>query len=148
MSRRSNIINALVTLVNENINGTTYTSNIYNAAENRLRFFDEISNFPYVSITAADEYRDYLPNNFKWVYMNVVFRIYTNGPESSDELEQFFEDIEDLLDKHNNLVFDTNETIDKISITSITTSEGVMEPLEIGEMNIQCMYGVQGACPL
>ena len=147
MSRRSNIVDSIVALVNTNLNGTTYVSNIFNSAENKLQFFDEISNFPYVSITAGDEYREYLPNNFKWVYMNVVIRIYTNGSESNDELEQIFEDLEELLDINNNLVFDTGETLDKISITSITSSEGVMAPLEIGEMNIQCMYGLQGACP-
>jgi len=148
MSRRSNIIDSLVTLVNTNLNGTTYTSNIYNSAEGRLQFFDEISNFPYISITAGDEYREYLPNNFKWVYMTVIIRVYTNGSESNDELEQIFEDLEELIDINNNLVFDTGETLDKISIISITSSEGVMAPIEIGEMNIQCMYGLQGACPI
>ena len=148
MSRRTNIIDAIVSLFNTNLDGTLYTSNIYNSAEGRLRFFDEVSNFPYVSITAGDEYREYLPNNFKWVYMNVVIRIYTNGSESNDELEQLLEDIEELLDINNNLDFDTGETIDKISITSITSSESVMAALELGEMNIQCMYGLQGACPI
>ena len=98
MSNRSKIVNALVTLINTNLDGTTYTSNIYGSAENKLKFWDEISSFPYLSLVAGDEYREYQPGNFKWAYLNCIIRIYTQGSAPEEELEQFFEDLENLLD--------------------------------------------------
>ncbi|MCP3899107.1 MAG: hypothetical protein GY707_05170 [Desulfobacteraceae bacterium] len=148
MSRRSKIVNTLVSLVNTNIDGTIYTSNIYGGAENKLKFWDEIGSFPYLSIVAGDEYREYQPGNFKWAYLNCVIRIYTKGEYPEDELEQFFEDLEDLLDKNNNIEYETGEDLTSISITSITTDEGVLKPIGVGEMNLQVRYPLQGPCPI
>ena len=148
MSRRSNIVNAIVALLNTELDGIKYTSNIYGTAENKLQFFDEISNYPYLSVTAGTEFREYQPGHFKWAFLNITIRIYSNGPESSDEVEMFLEDIEEVLDNNNNLSYDTGETLDQISITNITTSEGVLEPLEAGEMGITVMYALQGPCPI
>jgi hypothetical protein len=147
MSRRAKIINTLVDLVNTNLDGTTYTSNIYGNAENKLRFWDEVSSYPYISIVAGDEYREYQPGNFKWAFLNCVIRLYTKGDYPEEELEQFFEDIEHLLDVNNQIEYDTGEEITSITLTSITTDEGVLRPLGIGEINIQIRYPLQGACP-
>lgn len=148
MSRRSKIVNALVALINTNLNGTTYTSNVYGKAENKLRFWDEVTNFPYVSLVAGDEFREYQPGMFKWAYLNIVIRIYEKGEAPDEDLEQLFEDLEDLLDKNNNLTYDVNEEITSISITSITTDEGVLRPIGVGEINIQVRYPLQGSCPI
>lgn len=148
MSRRNKISTALVELVNTSLDGTQYTSNIYEEAENRLRFWDEISSFPYLSIVSGDEYREYQPGMFKWAYLNLIIRIYTKGEEPEVELEQFFEDLELLLDLNNNIEYDTNEELTSITINSITTDEGVLKPLGVGEINIQVRYALQGQCPL
>ncbi len=146
MSKRSKIINTLVSLVNTNLDGTLYESNIFDGAESKLKFWDEIASFPYLSIVAGDEYREYKPNNFKWAYLNCVIRIYTKGEYPEEELEQFFEDLEDLLDKNNNIEYETGEDLTSISITSITTDEGVLKPIGVGEMNLQVRYSLIGPC--
>lgn len=146
MSRRSKIVKALVDVMNTNLNGTAYTSNIYNKAENRLRFWDEIQNYPYLSIVAGDEYREYKPGNFKWGFLSVVIRLYTKGEYPEVELEQFFEDIETILDMNNDLEYDTGVNLTSISITSITTDEGVLKPIGVGEINLQVRYDLQGPC--
>lgn len=146
MSRRINIINAITALLNTNLDGTTFVSNIYGTAESKLKYFDEVSNFPYLSITTGDTVIEYQPGGFKWNYLTVMIRCYTNGEESIDELEQFFEDIETVFDQNNNLEYDTNQTITSISLISVTTSEGVMSPTEIGELGVVVRYDTQSAC--
>ena len=146
MSKRLDIIKSITALLNEKLDGTQFTSNIYDAAESKLRFFDEISNFPYLSITTGDTIIEYQPGGFKWNYLTVMIRCYTNGEDSVEELEQFFEDIETVLDENNDLEYQANEQITSISIFSITTSEGVMSPLEVGEMSIVVRYDTHSAC--
>lgn len=148
MSRRNKISKSLVDLMNTSLDGIQYTSNIYDTGENRLRFWDEISSFPYLSIVAGDEYREYLPGNFKWGYLSLIIRLYTKGDESEVELEQLFEDIEDILDLNNELTYDTGEELTSITLNSITTDEGILRPLSVGEINIQARYALQGACPV
>lgn len=142
MSNRSKIINALVTLINTNLNGIDYSSNIRGKAEGRLRFWDEINQYPYISITAGSEYREYLPADFKWGFLTITIRIYVKGNDPQEELEEFFEDIENLLDANNSLVYDSPKDTDEISILSIVTDEGVLHPQGVGEMQIQIRYDV------
>jgi len=146
MSKRLNIIKALTALINTKLDGTTFTSNIYGTAESKLKFFDEVSNFPYLSLTTGDTIIEYQPGGFKWNYLTVMIRCYTNGEDSIEELEDFFEDIETLFDQNNNLEYDTGENITSISVISITTSEGVMAPLEIGEFSVVVRYDTQSIC--
>lgn len=148
MSRRNKIAKALVQLMNDTLDGTQYVSNIYGTAESRLKFWDEISSFPYMSIVAGDEYREYQPGHFKWAYLNLIIRLYTKGDDPEVELEQFLEDIETVLDLNNSIDYDTDEELTSITINSITTDEGVLKPLAVGEMNIQVRYALQGPCPL
>ena len=146
MSKRLDIVKALNTLLNEKLDGVQSTSNIYGTSETKLKFFDEISNFPYLSVTTGDTIIEYQPGSFKWNYLTVMIRCYTNGEESIEELEQFFEDIETIFDENNNLEYQVNEEITSISILNITTSEGVMAPTEIGEMTVVVRYDTQAAC--
>lgn len=147
MSRRAKISKSLTDLMNNTLDGVQYISNIYGTAENSLKFWDEISSFPYMSITAGDEYREYLPGNFKWAYLNIIIRLYAKGDSSDVELEQFLDDIECVLDLNNELPYDVDDELTSITINSITTDEGVLKPLSVGEMNIQVRYALQGPCP-
>jgi len=154
MSRRGAIVTALVELMNDNLDGSTYTSNIYQSAEGRLRFWDEISQFPYLSIVAGDEFREYEPGGFKWGFLTVILRVYTKGTDPELDLEQFFEDIEVLLDRNNNLEYLPGLDITEITINSLTTDEGVLKPLAIGEITTTVRYPLfsdcnpYGPCPL
>ena len=142
MSNRSKIVNALVDLINDNLNGIDYNSNIYRVAENRLRFWDEISQWPYIGVTAGPEYREYLPANFKWGFLTVTIRTYVKSKNPQGELEEIFEDIENLLDANNEILYDDPKTTEQISILSITTDEGALHPEGVGEMQIQIRYDV------
>jgi len=140
MSKRTKIINSLVDLFNEKLNGIDYSSKVYNNTHNKLVFFDEINDFPYISIVAGPETREYLPSNFKWGFLEVFIRIYVEHEDPQNVLEQFFEDIEAILDANNNLVYDQGESIELINILSIDTDQGLFAPLGAGEIIIQVQY--------
>ncbi len=142
MSNRTKIVKALVTIFNTNLNGIKKNSNIHRKAENKLRFWDEINQYPYISVMAGPEQRQYLPADFKWGFLNVTIRIYVKNQNPQEELEEFFEDIEELLDANNEIVYDDPKTTEEISILSIVTDEGVLHPLGVGEMQIQIRYDV------
>ena len=142
MSARSKIVNALVEKI-KLIDGTgTYKSNLFGNVSPRLQFWDEIEDRPFVFITAGDETREYLPAGFKWGYLTVTIRIFVSSEDPVQELENIFEDIEDILDANNSLVYDTNKSTTQISIISITSDEGVMAPQGIGEMLVTIQYDI------
>jgi len=144
MSKRSKITNTIVELVNNNLNSIDFNSNIYNNAHNKLVFWDEVNDFPYMSIIAGGENRQYLPAGFKWGFLEVVFRIYVEDEYPQEKLESFIEDVEALLDANNELVYDseTGDTTQEISILSITTDQGLFAPIGVGEIVIQVRYDV------
>ena len=68
MSKRSKILNALVDKLKD-IDGTgTYNSNLSKNVFPRLKFYDEVDEYPEVYVTTGTEQRDYLPGGFKWAY--------------------------------------------------------------------------------
>lgn len=144
MSARSKIVNALVDLLKNNLNGIDYTSNVHSNVENKLVFWDEINNFPFIGITAGAESREYLPANFKWGYLTISMKIMVQDEYASNIVEQYLEDIETLLDANNNLLYDSDngKTTEIISILSIDTDQGLLEPLGVGEMVIQIQYDI------
>ena len=91
---------------------------------------------------AGAEARQYLPSNFKWGYLNISIKIFVDEENARDVLEQFFEDIETLLDANNELIYDSdnNYTTELISILSIDTDQGLLDPLAVGEITIQIQY--------
>jgi len=143
MSARSLIVDSLVTLLKTNLTGAPpYITNVYNNVENKIRFWDEVNDFPWISISAGSEQREYLPGDFKWGFLNITFRLYVKDEDSQSKLEDLLSDIELLLDNNNNLSYDTNKIITDIRIVNITTDEGVLVPLGIGEILIQVRYEI------
>ena len=76
MGARSKIVEALVVEL-ININGTgSYETNLYTNVFNKLKFWDEISDYPSVFLNAGPETREYLPGGFKWGHLTVTIRVY------------------------------------------------------------------------
>lgn len=144
MSRRTSIINALTAKLNE-INGTgAYTTNLYNNAHAKLKFWDEVNQFPAVYTTPGTEMREYLPADFTWGYLGVCIKIYVKGDDAAEQLETLLEDVEKCVDANRVLVYDTinNYETTEILIQSITTDEGLLAPYGVGEINLQVRYQV------
>lgn len=145
MSRRTSIVKALAEHLKV-IDGTgSYKSNINNNSFAKLKFWDEVNDFPCIYVTAGQETREYLPAAFAWGFLNVSLKVYTKGEDAIQLLEDLLEDIENVIDGLKGvLVYDTTNNYDtaEISITSIVTDEGLLNPYGVGEVNLLIRYQV------
>lgn len=144
MSRRTSIVKALVAKLNETLDGSdpSYNTNIYNKAEAKLKFWDEISEFAAIFVTPGTEMREYLPGGFTWGYLGICIKVYVKGDDAQEQLEALLEDCERVIDANRVLVYDTNNNYEttEMNIQSITTDEGLLAPYGVGEINLQVRY--------
>ena len=144
MSRRTSIIKALTEKL-KLINGQEpYQINLFQNAYAKLKFWDEVKDFPAVYCTPGSEMREYLPGDFTWGFLGVAVKVYCHGEDSSEQLEKLLEDIERCIDANRVLVYDTakNYETTEILIQSITTDEGLLAPYAVGEINLQVRYAI------
>jgi len=139
---RGAIVDAIVTELKK-IDGTgSYNIDFSNNVTNKLVFWDEVNDFPYISVVAGNETREYLPGGFKWGFLGITIRIYIYDEEPVNELEKALYDIENQLDADNTLTYDTDKETEQISILSITTDEGLLAPYGVGEITLEIRYQV------
>ena len=144
-TKRRKIVDALVDKMRL-INGQhPYNSNVFNNVKGKMLFLDEIEEYPKVCVIAGDEVREYQTAGFKWRFLTVNIRAYVRDEEDAqEELATLFEDIEKIIDENDALVYDTsvipNGTTTSMTLDSISTDEGVITPLGIGEMLVTVRY--------
>ena len=122
-----------------------YNTNIYNNAFAKLKFWDEVNDFPSIYMSTGTETRDYLPGGFKWGFINISLKAYVKDSEDpTQQLEYLLEDIEKVIDNNRTLIYDTatNAQTVEILINSIVTDEGLLVPYGVGEINITVQYPV------
>ena len=144
-TKRKKIVDALVEKLKEIDGNYPYNSNVFNNVDGHLKFLDQIEEYPKVCVVAGDETREYQPGEFKWRFLNIDIRCYIENQEDPQEvLALLVEDIERVVDENDGLVYDDtvspNEQLTSLTIMSISTDEGVLTPLGIGEMVILCRY--------
>jgi len=146
MSKRASIVRALATAF-KSIDGTgPYKTNLYNNSYAKLKFWDEIQDFPSVYMTPGSEAREYLSSDFKWAYLAVSIKAYVKDEENAPELlEQLLEDLETCIDSNRELVYDVDNNLSttEILIQQITTDEGLLAPYGVGEINLQVRYALE-----
>jgi len=144
-TKRKKIVDALVEKLKEIDGNYPYNSNVFNNVDGHLKFLDQIEEYPKVCVVAGDETREYQPGEFKWRFLTIEIRCYIENQEDPQEvLALLVEDIERVVDENDSLVYDDtvspNEQLTSLTIMSISTDEGVLTPLGIGEMVILCRY--------
>lgn len=144
MSKRTSIVKALAEKFKVIDGNSPYKTNLFENSFNKLKFWDEVTDFPSVYITPGSEQREYLPADFTWGYLNVCVKVYCHGEESQEQLENLLEDLELVIDQNRVLVYDAdnNQETTEILITSITTDEGLLLPYAVGEINLQVRYAL------
>lgn len=144
-SARSSIVKALAEKFKVIDGSAPYKTNIYNNSFPKLEFWDSVSDFPCIYMSAGTETRDYLPGNFKWGFLGISIKVYVRSEEAATELENLIDDIETVLDANRTLVYNPDiagaETVE-ILINSIVTDEGLLDPYGVGEVNITVQYPV------
>ncbi len=144
MSRRTSIVKALTEKLKGIDGNSPYTTNLFGNAAAKLKFWDEIQDFPAVYVTPGSESREYLPGDFTWSFLGVCIKVYVKGEDAQEQLEALLEDIEICVDANRVLVYDTvnNYETTEILITSVTTDEGLLAPYGVGEINLQVRYPI------
>ena len=142
---RKKIAEALAEKFKEIDGSHPYNTNVFDNVGSTLTFLDDIEQYPKVCVVAGDETRQYLPDGFKWRFLLISVRAYISNEEDAQEtLALLIEDIERIIDESDTLVYDDsvdpNLTTTSMTIQSITTDEGVIAPLGIGEIIVEVRY--------
>ena len=110
----------------------------------RLKFWDEIEEFPAIHVNAGSESRTYQTGGYKDRFLNLTVRCYVNEEDAVTALDALLEDVETVLEENSKLTYNNRsgleQSIQQITILSIDTDEGVLEPLGVGEILIEVRY--------
>ena len=149
MSARSGIAKAIANKISEDFTGSDpYLTNLYGAVTNLVKHFDDIQNFPYISVTPGPETREYLPSNQIWAFLTIYVRIFvSDANDAQGDLETIISDLENFVDNNRRLSYniktiageETRELTD-CEIVSISTDEGLLNPKAFGEVVLNIRY--------
>tara|TARA_R110000764_G_scaffold109032_2_gene195013 strand:- start:1757 stop:2209 length:453 start_codon:yes stop_codon:yes gene_type:complete len=143
-TRRLGIITALVEKLKD-INGAPpFLSDLQENVSPRLKFWDEVEEFPAVHLNAGSETREYQAGGYKDRFLSVTFRCYVQREDAIEALDELLEDVETVLEENSRLQY-TDRTgatqyTHQITIISIDTDEGVLDPLGVAEMLVEVRY--------
>ena len=143
-SRRANIVNALAEKLKD-INGAgAFLSDVQNNVHPFLKFWDEVDQFPAVHLNPGAETREYQGGVYKDRFLSITIRCYEQEEDAQDALNILMEDIETVLEENAQLEYldklNNSFKTQQITIISIDTDEGVLEPLGVGEILIEVRY--------
>jgi hypothetical protein len=143
-TRRLGIIEALVNKLKD-INGSgAFLSNVNENVSPRLKFWDEVEEFPAIHLNAGAETREYQGGGYKDRFLSVTVRCYVQSEDAVLALDELLEDVETVLEENSKLTYKDRNNADQytqqITIVSIDTDEGVLEPMGVGEMLIEVRY--------
>ena len=97
-----------------------------------------------VHLNAGAETREYQGGGYKDRFLAITIRCYVNEEDAQDALNILMEDIETVLEDNAQIEYvdKLNNTFktQQITIISIDTDEGVLEPLGVGEILIEVRY--------
>ena len=143
-TRRSAIVDSLVTKL-KTINGTgNFLTDLYDEVHPRLKFWDEVETFPAIHLNAGSESRVYQGGGYKDRYLNITIRCYVKETDATEALDKLIEDVETVLEENGQLSYvdrqENTQTPHDILIISIDTDEGVLEPFGVAEILVQVHY--------
>jgi hypothetical protein len=143
-SRRSNIVEALVVKLKD-INGAgQYLVDLNNQVYPFLKFWDEVDEFPALHLNAGSETRTYQGGGYKDRFLVITLRCYVNEEGAQEALNKLMEDVETVIEENSRLEYSDAQnnvfSTQQITLVSIDTDEGVLEPLGVGEILIEVQY--------
>jgi len=143
-SRRLNIVEALTEKL-KTINGSgAFLTDVNENVHPRLKFWDEVEEFPAIHLNAGGETRQYQAGGYKDRFLTVTIRCYVNEEDAQAALNALMEDVETVLEENSRLEYRDAQNrrfnTQQITVVSIDTDEGVLEPLGVGEVVIEVQY--------
>ena len=143
-TRRRAIVEALSEKM-EGINGSAPFRTSIAKVERRLKFWDEVDEFPCIHVGAGAETRQYEGGGFRFRFLSLTVRCYTSDDDDVIlALEELLEDVESVLEDNDPLVYTdstgASQSTAQTTIIAVDTDEGVLEPLGVGEITIEIRY--------
>src|SRR5210317_521161 len=71
----------------------------------RLKFWDEVEEFPAIHLNAGSETREYQGGGYKDRFLNLSVRCYVNQEDAVVALEALLEDVETVLEENSRLAY-------------------------------------------
>lgn len=147
-NRRTEIINFLVANL-KNINGelssydTTYQyyHNVFGNVFRKIKFLDEVNDFPSIYLSAGTEIRNFQSENLTVATLTVIIRAYVYGEDNSQTAaDNLIEDIEHVI---YSIGDEPEKGILDITIQNISADEGLTFPYGIAELELSVVYRLE-----
>ena len=98
-TRRRSIVGAIADKLNESLNGSPPFRAAVQSVEPRLRFWDEVTDFPAIQVGAGQETCEYEGGGFRFRFLRVTVRCYVHDEDDVIlALEELLEDVETVLE--------------------------------------------------
>jgi len=144
-SRRTEIIDFLVTELKKIDGGTstfnsnyTYNTNLFNNVERKLKFLDEINDFPSLYIAGGTEIREFNSENLTTATLDATIRAYVFSEDNSQsDIDNLVQDIEHVI---YNIGENSSKGIQQFNIANISADEGLLTPYGLSEIEITIQY--------
>ena len=143
-TRRRAIVEAICEKL-EQINGNAPFRTSVAKVERRLKFWDEVNEFPTIHVGAGSETREYDGGGFRFRFLQLTIRCYVSDDDDVIlALEELLEDVESIQEENDPLQYTdstgASQFTAQTTIGAVTTDEGVLEPLGVGEITIEVRY--------
>jgi hypothetical protein len=148
LNRRTEIVQFIVARLKE-IDGEispydssyTFVTNVFDNVFRKIKFLDEVNDFPSLYVSAGTEIRDFQSENLTVATLDVIIRAYVYGEDNSQTLS------DDLAQDVEHIIYSLGDNPDKgildITIDNITTDEGLAVPYGIAEIELSVVYRLE-----
>lgn len=147
------IANKLASELTAENKGVKYFHEIYDNVQVKSFLVGEVTSFPMITITPGPEEYEYQPGGVRWTNHTVYVRAYYKDEYDSErQLALLMSDIKRVVDTPERIQYDIelpngdtqsrSVVVDKLS--GLTTDEGVLRPVAIGELSITLKYCEDG----
>jgi hypothetical protein len=148
VNRRTEIVQFIVTRLKEidgeispYDNAYTFETNVFGNVFRKIKFLDEVNDFPSLYVSAGTEIRDFQSENLTVATLDVIIRAYVYGEDNSQILS------DDLVQDVEHIIYALGDNPDKgildITIDNITTDEGLAIPYGIAEIELSIVYRLE-----
>jgi hypothetical protein len=126
-----------------------YLTDIEGEVSGNNLHFQDIEGYPHITVTLGSESVEYQPSGFRWNFLTLFIRAYVKSEDAAEErLEEIIQDIKTFVDRNEVIPYTitkpdgTTQDLQatEMTIEQITTDEGLLRPLGIGEVSISVRY--------
>lgn len=147
------LANKIKTELSQDNVGVKYFHNIYNNVQTKSYLAQEVASFPMITITQGPEEYEYQPGGVRWTLLRVYARAYYKDEYDSErQIQLLLRDLKKVLDTPERIQYTVSNpdgstetryvAIDNLS--GLTTDEGILRPIAIGELSITLKYCEDG----